>query len=178
MMTWLDSPAHARWLEAECDRLLAFGRAARHPDGGFAWLDDDGAPDLGRPIPIWVTCRMTHVFALGHLMGRPECASLVDHGIAALQGRFRDSEHDGWYAELGPDGPTTTAKTAYEHAFVVLAGASATAAGRSGGLDLLHAALAVELEHFWDDEHGMVVEEWDRSFTTLDDYRGVNANMH
>jgi mannose/cellobiose epimerase-like protein (N-acyl-D-glucosamine 2-epimerase family) len=177
-MTWLDSPAHARWLEAESDRLLAFGRAARHPDGGFAWLDDDGAPDLGRPIPLWVTCRMTHVYALGHLMGRPECAALVDHGIASLLGPFRDSEHGGWYPELGPDGPTTTAKTAYEHAFVVLAGASAAAAGRSGGLELLHAALAVELEHFWDDEHGMVVEEWDASFSELDGYRGVNANMH
>ena len=41
-MTWLDTPAHARWLEAECDRLLAFGRASRLPDGGFAWLDDTG----------------------------------------------------------------------------------------------------------------------------------------
>ena len=37
-MTWLTDPAHARWLEAEGDRLLEFGRAARHPDGGFAWL--------------------------------------------------------------------------------------------------------------------------------------------
>ena len=33
-------------------------------------------------------------------------------------------------------------------------------------------------EHFWDETQGMVVEEWDESFTTLDDYRGVNANMH
>ena len=34
------------------------------------------------------------------------------------------------------------------------------------------------LDRFWDDEHGMVVEEWDESFSTLDAYRGVNANMH
>ena len=34
------------------------------------------------------------------------------------------------------------------------------------------------LGRFWDDEHGMVVEEWDEGFTTLDPYRGVNANMH
>jgi mannose/cellobiose epimerase-like protein (N-acyl-D-glucosamine 2-epimerase family) len=177
-MTWLDTPSHARWLEAECDRLLAFGRAARLPGDGFAWLDDTGAPDLDRPTELWVTCRMTHVFALGHLMGRPECASLVDHGIAALAGRFHDREHGGWYAKLGPDGPVVTDKTAYEHAFVVLAGASAAAADRDGGLELLHSALAVMLEHFWDDEHGMVVEQWDESFSTLDDYRGVNANMH
>ena len=34
------------------------------------------------------------------------------------------------------------------------------------------------LDHFWDDEFGMVVEQWDEAWTTLDGYRGVNANMH
>ncbi len=46
------------------------------------------------------------------------------------------------------------------------------------GSELLDDALGVLLEHFWDDEHGMVREQWDESFTTLDGYRGVNANMH
>ncbi len=177
-MTWLTTPAHARWLEAEGDRLLDFGRASRHPAGGFAWLDDDGAPELDRPVELWITCRMTHVYALGHLMGRPDCGALADHGVAALQGRFRDATNGGWYARVGADGPTVTGKTAYEHAFVVLAGASAVAAGRPGGRDLLDAALAVWLDHFWDDDAGMVVEEWDETFSRLDDYRGVNANMH
>ncbi len=177
-MTWLSTPAHARWLEAEGDRLLTFARASRHPDGGFAWLGDDGEPDLDRPVELWVTCRMTHVFALGDLMGRPEHAALADHGIAALQGRLRDHQHGGWYAQVGADGPTKTDKTAYEHAFVVLAGASAAAAGRPGGDELLADALEIMLGRFWDDEHGMVVEQWDESFDTLDGYRGVNANMH
>ena len=177
-MSWLASPVHARWLEAEGDRLLAFSRASRHPDGGFAWLSTDGTPELERPVQLWVTCRMTHVFALGHLLGRPGCASMVDHGVAALRGRFRDDTHSGWYAAMAVDGPTSGAKTAYEHAFVVLAAASATAAGRRGGSALLADALEVLLDKFWDDEHGMVVEEWDEAFRTLDGYRGVNANMH
>ena len=42
--SWLATPAHARWLEAEGDRLLEFSRAARHPGGGFAWLDASGRP--------------------------------------------------------------------------------------------------------------------------------------
>ena len=176
--TWLETPAHARWLEAEGDRLLEFGRASRHPDGGFAWLTDDGTPDLDRPVELWISCRMTHVYALGHLMGRPGCGPLADHGVAALRGRFRDQQHGGWYAKVGPDGPTTTDKTAYDHAFVVLAAASATAAGRPGGRELLDDALSVLLGHFWDDEFGMVVEQWDESWSTLDGYRGVNANMH
>lgn len=177
-MDWLATPAHHRWLEAEGDRLLQFARASLHPDGGFAWLDDQGRPELDRPVPLWVTCRMTHVHALGHLMGRPDCAALVDHGLAALDGRMQDQRHGGWYAAVGASGPVSTDKTAYEHAFVVLAGASATAAGRPSGAALLDRALGVLLDHFWDDEHGMVVEQWDESFATLDGYRGVNANMH
>jgi sulfoquinovose isomerase len=178
MMSWLGSPAHARWLEAEGDRLLDFGRRARHPGGGFAWLDVAGEPQLDRPVELWITCRMTHVFSLGSMLGRPGCGTLADHGVAALTGRFRDGVNGGWYAGVGPDGPVSRAKTAYEHAFVVLAASSAVCAGRPGAQELLDEALEVALERFWDDEHGMVVEEWDESFTALDDYRGVNANMH
>lgn len=177
-MAWLGSAAHARWLEAEGDRLLEFGRASRDPAGGFGWLDVEGVPERARPLELWVTCRMTHSYALGHLMGRPGCGALVDHGLAALRGRFRDEDHGGWFAQVGPEGPTVSAKTAYEHAFVVLAGASATAAGRPGGRELLDEAVTVLLEHFWDDDFSMVVEEWDAGWSTLDGYRGVNANMH
>jgi len=177
-MAWLGSPAHARWLEAEGDRLLDFARASRHPDGGFAWLDTAGRPETDRPVELWITCRMTHVYALAHLMGRPGAGTLADHGVAGLTGRFADHVHGGWYAALDGGGPVARDKTAYEHAFVVLAGASAVAAGRPGGRELLDEALRVHDQHFWDDEHGMVVERWDESWSTLAGYRGVNANMH
>ncbi len=45
-------------------------------------------------------------------------------------------------------------------------------------LDVLTEALAVQDERFWDEPAGLVVEEWDRAWTRLDTYRGVNANMH
>ena len=99
----LGSPGHARWLAAEGDRLLEFGRASRHPAGGFAWLDDDGAPRLDGPVELWITCRMTHVYALGHMVGRSDCSALADHGVAALRGRFRDATHGGWYAKVWAD---------------------------------------------------------------------------
>ena len=178
-MPTVASPAHARWLEAEGDRLLAFGRVARHPAGGFAWLDEAGRPQLDRPVELWITCRMTHVYSLAHLMGRPGSGPLADHGLRALNGRFHDAAHGGWYAGVGTDGaPTSRDKTAYEHAFVVFAAASATCAGRAGARELLGDALEVMLDRFWDDEHGMVVEQWDEAFERLDAYRGVNANMH
>lgn len=178
MTRWLTSAAHHRWLEAEGDRLLEFSRASRHPAGGFAWLDAAGRPDLDRPVELWITCRMTHVFALGEMLGRPGCAPLVEHGLAAIAGRFRDPVHGGWYAAVDATGPVETTKAAYPHAFVVIAAASAAAAGHRAGEALLAEALDVLLGRFWDDEHGMVVEEWSEDFTELDPYRGVNANMH
>ncbi|GGI08052.1 AGE family epimerase/isomerase [Egicoccus halophilus] len=166
-------------LEAETERLLAFGRRGRHPAGGFAWLQDDGTPDLDRDVELWITCRMTHVYALGHLLGVDGAAELVDHGIAALAGRLHDDEHGGWYAAVGADGPTTPTKGAYEHAFVVLAATSAVVAQRPGAEAVLDEALAVQERHFFHEGDGAVVDVYlDRGFADLEDYRGANANMH
>lgn len=176
-ISWLDNAAHARWLEGETDRLLRFGAASRHPEGGFGWLDDDGALDLAHDVELWITCRMTHCFALAAMMGRPGTAALVDHGVAALTGRLHDEAHGGWFAAVGPHLPND-AKEAYGHAFVILAAASATAAGRPGARDLLDRALAVHTERFWDDEVGMSREAFTRDWSMEEDYRGINANMH
>ncbi len=176
-MTWLTSAAHGRWLEQETDRLLAFARRSRLA-AGFGSLAADGAVPPDAPVQLYVTCRMTHCFALGALLGRPGTGPLVDHGVAALDGLLRDREHGGWFDAVGPEGPVVTGKTAYGHAFVVLAAASATAAGRPGAAALLAEALDVSLRHFWDDDAGMAVEAWDRAFTEAEAYRGVNATMH
>jgi sulfoquinovose isomerase len=172
----------APWLRAEADRLLDGARAARAPWGGFSWLDSDGRPDLTRPRPLWVTTRMTHCFSLGVLLGRDGDAEFVDHGLAALAGPYADAEYGGWFTALGggPDGGAAAdgPKDAYGHAFVLLAASSAAAAGRPGAPELLERIGRVIVEHFWDDAAGAMVEEWDRTWTTLDPYRGANANMH
>jgi sulfoquinovose isomerase len=160
-------------LVAETDRLLDFAERSRHPAGGFGWLNEDGSLDLERPRELWINTRMTHCFALGHLLGRPGAAELTDHGIQALEGLFHDDAHGGWFTQLGG----ATDKRAYEHVFVVLAAASATAAGRPAQR-LLADALDVLDTHFWDDEAGALVDVWNRDWTTLEAYRGANANMH
>lgn len=173
-------PAAPGDLAEEAERLVAFAEAATEGPG-FGWLDEHGRIDPTGPRELWVTCRMTHVHALAHLWGRPGSARHVDHGLRALAGGLRDAEHGGWWPRLGAGTSAGTGqggKDAYGHAFVVLAGASATVAGRPGGRALLDEALAVLLDRFWDDEAGMVVEEWDAAWRTLDPYRGVNANMH
>ncbi|MGY1705977.1 AGE family epimerase/isomerase [Geodermatophilus sp. SYSU D00697] len=177
--SWTSLPAHRAWLDGEGDRLLSFAEASGGPGTGSAWLDDHGRPDPGQLPQLWITARMTHVFALAHLRGRPGAGALVDAGLAALTGPFRDAEHGGWYSSLTAGGaPAATDKSAYDHAFVVLAAASATAAGRPGAADLLREALEVAERHFWRSDEGRCVESWDRTWTDLEAYRGANSNMH
>jgi mannose/cellobiose epimerase-like protein (N-acyl-D-glucosamine 2-epimerase family) len=117
---------------------------------------------------------MTHVFGLAHLLGRPGAEELVRHGVDALtDGPLHDAEHAGWRSSTADD-----TKAAYVHAFVVLAGATATTTGVEGGRRLLDEALAVWQDRFWDDDAGLAVEEWDRGWTRCAQYRGINANMH
>lgn len=177
-MTWLELPAHMRWLETQTDALFDFGAASADPAGGFGWLGEDGARVGSKGVELWITCRMTHSYALAAMMGRPGAMPLVEHGIAALSGRLRDPDHGGWFAAVDDSGPVATAKEAYGHAFVILAASSAVAAGYEPAREVLDEALAVHTERFWDDEAGMSRESFAADWTGEEDYRGVNANMH
>ncbi|MDO8121548.1 AGE family epimerase/isomerase [Isoptericola sp. b490] len=179
-------PGDQQYLADQRADLLRFmaGGAAH---AGFGWLREDGTVDGDRPVELWITCRMTHVAALGLMAGeapadggpsRSDLRRLVSHGVASLAGPLHDDEHGGWFAAVGPDGPRVRVKQAYGHAFVVLAASSAFLARDPQAVDVLEEALEVSATRFWDDEQGLSVEEWDESWSALDPYRGVNANMH
>lgn len=162
------------WLAAEADRLALGVAAARREQGGFGWLDRRSRLVPERPALTWVTARMTHVAGLEVLRGNGYAAALLDHGVRALEGPLRDGELGGWFSSSDRDGE----KRAYDHAFVVLAAATATVAGHPRARPLLDLALDCLLTHFWDDERGLLVDVWDRRWQTLEPYRGANANMH
>jgi len=168
----------AATLAAECDRLLDFGRQFPSPLGGAAWLDTRGQPDPTQPVYTYITARMLHVYALGHLLGRPDDADLAVQALAGLTGRLRDDANGGWLTSVDAAGNSPDEKACYTHAFVVLAASSGVVAGLPGAGDLLSEALDVWQQRFFDDHAGMFVDSWNRDFSTLDDYRGVNANMH
>ncbi|MFC5288074.1 AGE family epimerase/isomerase [Actinokineospora guangxiensis] len=169
----LGSADHRSWLADQRRSLASFAAGSPAP-GGFAWLDPAGTPDPARPVATWITCRMTHVFALADGLGEHPGADLVDHGVAALRsGPLHDAEHGGWFTDTGDP-----VKDGYAHAFVVLAGAGAAAAGRPGGEALLAEALEVIDTRFWDEDAGLARESWDPAWTSTEDYRGANSNMH
>ncbi len=177
-MDLLRDPDHLIWLDAEAERLLTFGRASRVASGGFGWLDAHGALDPSHPVELWISCRMTHSFALSVLRGNTADTEFVDHGVGSLRMALKDHVNGGWFAAVGPDGPVRDAKEAYGHAFVILAASSAAAMGRPGSAQLLDEALGVFDRRFWDDAEGLAREEYAADWSGLSDYRGVNANMH
>jgi mannose/cellobiose epimerase-like protein (N-acyl-D-glucosamine 2-epimerase family) len=171
-------PPDTAWLVRERRRLWEFARDARHPRGGFAWLDERGRPVLDRPTELWISCRMTHVAALEVLLGNADARGHLEHGMRALETTLRDAEHGGWYASVDDEGPVVADKRCYEHVFVLLAASSAATAGHERARALLADAVDVFDAHFWSEAEGMCVDVWDREWAELEPYRGANANMH
>ena len=168
--------AHRAWLGEETNRLLDAAIASMHPSGGFAWLDSNCAPMLDRPVETWITTRMTHVLAVGSLLGRSECRPLVEHGVEALRSLLLDVTNSGWFPSTDPS--THDQKRAYDHDFVILAASSAVAAGAEGARELLDQALDVFERHFWDERSGRIIDVWNADWTMAEPYLGANANMH
>lgn len=160
------------------DDLLNFGHEFPSPDGSSYYLGDDGTPWTDRNRETWITCRMTHVYSIGTLLGHENSETLVDLGLKGLSGRLHDEEHGGWYAGITADGDILPNKQCYAHAFVILAATSALLAGRSGAKALLEDALEVYERYFWNEEEQLACDTWNTEFTVLDSYRGLNANMH
>ncbi len=92
----MSEPGTAPWRRAEASRLIAFGRAAALPDGGFGWLGVNGEIDVTQPCPLYVNSRMTYVFALAHLNGVAGADALAASGLGALADRYADGEYGGW----------------------------------------------------------------------------------
>ncbi|MGY4523935.1 D-mannose isomerase [Pseudomonas sp. TE21394] len=172
---WLDTPAHNAWRLAEAQRLLAFAKAAKLPEG-YGSLDARGQLPPGACADTLNTARMTHCFALAHLQGLPGYLDYVEHGVAALRGAMQDASYGGWFAH--PDGDTDSGKAAYLHAFVALAASSAVLAGAADAPALLADAVRILDTHFWSEEEGALREAFSRAWQLPEPYRGANSNMH
>lgn len=174
----IDTEENKAFFKELRDELLGFGHKFPSPGGGSYYLGDDGTPWVDRPRETWITCRMTHVYSIGAMLGHEGSKELVDAGLKGLLGELHDDENDGWYAGLNADNTIIPNKQCYAHAFVILAATSALLAKRPNADILLYKALKLYDEKFWDENVGLSVDTWNTDFTVLDSYRGLNANMH
>lgn len=174
----IDTQENRKFLKEVRDDLLRFGHQFPSPGGGAYYLGDDGAPWKERSRETWITSRMAHVYSLGTFLGHEGSEELVDAALRGLKGELHDTENGGWYAGRTAEGGILPTKQCYAHAFVILAASSALLAGRPGAEELLEAALAIYDLRFWNEEEGLSCDTWNTEFTVLDDYRGLNANMH
>ncbi len=174
----LDTAENKVFVREMRNSLLSFGHQFPSPGGGSYYLGDDGTPWKDRPRETWITSRMAHVYSMGTMMNHEGSGALADAAIKGLRGELHDDEHGGWYAGLTSDGQVLPTKQCYAHAFVILAASSALLADRPGARELLKDALEIYDKFFWDEKLGLSVDTWNTEFTQLDDYRGINANMH
>ena len=174
----IDTAENRRFLQDIREDLLRFGRRFPSPGGSAYYLGDDGTPWTERNRETWITCRMAHVYSLGTFLGYEGSEQLVDEALKGLRGELHDTQNGGWYAGRTPDEGILPTKQCYAHAFVILAASAAYLAGREGAEELLQEAIDVYDRQFWNEEEGLSGDTWNTEFTVLDDYRGVNANMH
>ncbi len=174
----INTKENKAFLQEICQNLLDFGHQFPSPGGSSYYLGDDGAPWADRSRETWITCRMIHVYSIGAFLGHKGSEAFVDAGLKGLMGELKDKENGGWYAGLTAAGEILPTKQCYAHAFVILAASSAMLAGREGAKELLEEALELYDLRFWNEEEGLSCDTWNTEFTLLDDYRGINANMH
>lgn len=173
--------AHPAFLGQQAQALIDFylPRGVDTEVGGFiAQIADDGTIFDPHTRHLVGTCRYTNSFALGHQYGLGDgCRDAAEHGLSFLREVHRDHVHGGYFWVLSDREPTDRRKFAYGHAFVLLAAATAIATGLDAR-NLLDDVTEVLETHFWRPEDGLYVDEISEDWSTVDPYRGQNANMH
>lgn len=174
----IDTEENRNFLKELRDDLLAFGQRFPSPGGSSWYLGEDGTPCMERSRETWMTARMAHVYSLGVLLGYEGSDALADAAICGLREDLHDRQNGGWYTGRTAADDILPGKQCYTHAFVLLSAVSGVFAERPGADKLLEEALRIYDSWFWNEAEGLSCDTWNTEFTILDDYRGLNANMH
>ena len=170
---------HKDFLLSEAHSLLNFASGSALESGGFGYLNSEGKVDPSKPLECYIQTRMIQVFGLSHLMGLTDGKKFVQHGVNSLNTLFRDKQNGGFYSSVDLDGnPLSEKKNAYDHVFVLLAATTAKEVGVDGAEELFAHIVEVIEKYFWDSNFEMMNNDWNQTFTEVDPYRGMNANMH
>lgn len=172
----LKDQTHLDYLAADSERQRAFFRKSLRDDGGFDILDWKGKPLARGPQELHTTTRMVHSYALAAAQGDATAAPLVEAGLHFLWHAHRDRDHGGYFWSVGTGGDAS--KLAYGHVFVLLAASSALRIGHRDAPHLFEDIVDVINARFWDEEVGLLREEFAEDWSPISEYHGMNANMH
>lgn len=179
---WLNDPIHHAFLRADAARQFAFFGKSLRDDGGFDVLDFAGCPLPRTPQELHTTTRLVHSFALGKatkgLVDPILADAIIDAGMNFLWNHHRDTEHGGYLWSVTKDEIGDGVKLAYGHVFVLLAASSAKLVGHVQADRLIADVAQVIDQHYWDEDQGLLRDEFNRDWTPFSTYRGMNANMH
>ncbi|WP_049914094.1 AGE family epimerase/isomerase [Haloterrigena salina] len=152
------------------DALAESGFRLLHPETGEPYTDDRRH--------LVATCRSIANFSAGAVVDGPEwCVDAAEHGLEFLR-EAHCAADGGYHLVVDDDGePIDRTRSAYGHAFVLLAYARAAAAGLDGALEDLRATHAL-LEKRFRDDVGLLRSDCNPDWTEREAYRGQNANMH
>jgi len=123
------------------------------------------------------TCRSVANFAAGVTADGPDwCVDAAEHGLEFLRQAHRGDS--GYHQVVDSSGhPVDRTRSAYGHAFVLLAYARTAAAGVDGAKTDLEATHHL-IEDRFRDAAGMLRSDCDPDWSERETYRGQNANMH
>lgn len=175
---WLKAPQHRDFLGRDALRALDLFDASPRAGGGFHTLDLLGRPLGDRVQELHTTTRLVHSYAMGQLAGRRDSAGIIDQGMAYLWNAHRDRDHGGYVWSVDGDQVADGTKMAYGHVFVLLAASSAKMVGHPDADRLLADIDAIIDRHYWDEDAGLLRDEFARDWQPFSTYRGMNANMH
>jgi len=149
------------------------------PDGGFfqTFLDNGDVFDAPwRHLVSSTRFVWNYANAYQHYK-TPHYQEWARQGLMFLQQQHK--QDNGSYAwELRNNNVTDGRAMAYGHAFVMLAAAAASDAGIEEAKPIIGEIWDFMETQFWEPEFKAYADERDASLSTLDRYRGQNANMH
>ena len=174
----IDTEENKAFMQELTEDLLNFGHKFPSPEGSSYYLGDDGTPWTDRSRETWITCRMSHVYSIGSILGHKGSMELVKQALKGLKGELHDTVNGGWFPGITAQGDILPNKQCYAHAFVILAASSGVLVKADGADELLKEALTLYDAKFWNEDEGLACDTWNTEFTDCDSYRGLNANMH
>ena len=149
-------------------------------EGGFyQQLNAQGECEYNGIHHLVSSTRIVVNFSRGHLLfQRPEYLANVYHGLDFIRQKHHWKNGQGYHWLLCNDVAQDSDQYCYGYAFLVLAYANALQVGVTEAKEWLIDTINLMDKYFWQEEYGLFADQLSANLTTLDNYRGQNANMH